>query len=67
MHRLRHTHATLMLYNKIPPRVIADRLGNSPQMINTVYGHVLKEMEEESVAVFSDISKAFGAKNRASS
>lgn len=62
MHGLRHTHATILLKEKIPVKVIAERLGNTPQMIHTVYGHVLKEMEEESVIAFSQSLKSVGAK-----
>ncbi|MFJ7954032.1 tyrosine-type recombinase/integrase [Lysinibacillus sp. NPDC096418] len=53
IHGLRHTHATILLNDGLPVKVIADRLGNTPRMIHTVYAHVLEEMEQESVAVFS--------------
>lgn len=67
LHGLRHTHATILLNKKLPVKVIAERLGNTTQMIHTTYGHVLKEMEEESVAVFSQSLKSIGTKNGASS
>ncbi len=35
-------------------KVILERLGNTPDMIYKVYGHVLKEMEIESVYLFSN-------------
>lgn len=55
-HGLRHTHATILLTSKerIPVAVIAKRLGNTPQMINEVYGHVIEEAEKESVISFDD-------------
>ncbi|MGG5252543.1 MULTISPECIES: tyrosine-type recombinase/integrase [Bacillaceae] len=52
-HGLRHTHATILISQKQPVNVIADRLGNTPQMIWDTYGHIFKEMEEESVIAFS--------------
>ncbi|WP_375199502.1 tyrosine-type recombinase/integrase [Lysinibacillus sp. RS11] len=53
IHGLRHTHCTILLSRRVNVEVIAERLGNTPKMIYDVYGHVLKEMELESVAVFS--------------
>ncbi|MGG3887801.1 tyrosine-type recombinase/integrase [Metabacillus fastidiosus] len=54
-HGLRHTHATILISQRIPVKVIADRLGNTPQMILDIYGHSFKELEEESVTAFSQI------------
>lgn len=67
LHGLRHTHATILLNDRLLVKVIAERLGNTPQMIHTVYGHVLKEMEQESVTSFSRSLEAVGAKSGASS
>ncbi len=52
-HGLRHTNATILISQRIPVRIIADRLGNTPQMIHDIYGHSFKAMEEESVSAFS--------------
>ncbi|WP_422122894.1 tyrosine-type recombinase/integrase [Planococcus sp. X10-3] len=54
-HGLRHTHATLLIMDRIPTVVVAARLGNTPAMIDNVYGHVLKNVEEESVHSFAKI------------
>lgn len=51
-HGLRHTHATILIGQRIHPKVIADRLGNTPQMILNVYSHSFKELEKESVQAF---------------
>ncbi|WP_303447238.1 tyrosine-type recombinase/integrase [Oceanobacillus profundus] len=59
-HGLRHTHATISIGNKTPVNVIADRLGNTPQMIYNVYGHSFEELEQESVAAFSESLRATG-------
>lgn len=61
LHGLRHTHATILLNSGQNVKVIAERLGNTPAMIYEIYGHVLKELEQESVSVFSNTLKATGA------
>ncbi|MEZ7173628.1 tyrosine-type recombinase/integrase [Sporosarcina sp. OR05] len=54
LHGLRHTHATILLMseNRLPVIAIAQRLGNTPEMINKVYGHVVDEVKIEAVEVF---------------
>lgn len=64
---LRHSHATILLNNGIPVKAIAERLGNTPEMIHTVYGHVLKELEDKTVNVFSTSLKQSGATSGANS
>ncbi|MEK3886568.1 tyrosine-type recombinase/integrase [Bacillus sp. FSL K6-3431] len=59
-HGLRHTHATILISKRIPVRTIADRLGNTPQMIYDVYGHSFEALELESVNAFSDSLKEVG-------
>lgn len=66
-HGLRHTHCTILLNRGVNVKVIAERLGNTPQMIFEIYGHVLKELETESVAMFSKSLEASGTKFGASS
>ena len=51
-HGLRHSHATILIGQRIPVKVVADRLGNTPQMILDIYGHSFKDLEEESVSAF---------------
>ena len=67
VHGLRHTHATILLNNGIPVKAIAERLGNTPEMIHTVYGHVLKELEDKTVNVFNMSLQQSGAKSGANS
>lgn len=52
-HGLRHTHATILLNNGVNPKVIAERLGNTTAMIYEIYGHVMKELEQHSVDIFT--------------
>ncbi|MDL5613096.1 tyrosine-type recombinase/integrase [Bacillus halotolerans] len=51
-HGLRHSHATILISKRTPVKVIADRLGNTPQMILDIYGHSFKDLEEQSVLAF---------------
>lgn len=53
VHGLRHTHATILVNLGLPTKVIAERLGNTPRMIDKIYGHVLSESEDKSVRLFS--------------
>ena len=59
-HGLRHTHATLLIGQRIPVTIIANRLGNTPQMIFDIYSHSFIELEEESVAAFTDSLNTVG-------
>ncbi|MBM6646036.1 tyrosine-type recombinase/integrase [Bacillus sp. RIT809] len=61
IHSLRHTHCTILLNQGLNVKVIAERLGNTPQMIYEIYGHVLKEMESMSVELFSQSLAESGA------
>lgn len=54
---MRHTHATILISKRIPPHTIAERLGNTPEMIFKVYGHSFKELEKESVEAFKEALK----------
>ncbi|WP_306821868.1 site-specific integrase [Bacillus pumilus] len=54
VHGLRHTHATILIGKKIPARAIADRLGDTPEMIHQVYSHSFEELEIETVDAFED-------------
>ncbi|MGX7195136.1 tyrosine-type recombinase/integrase [Enterococcus olivae] len=47
-HKLRHTHATILLAQGINIDVVAKRLGHSDTtMVRTVYGHLLNSVEKE--------------------
>ena len=49
-HDLRHTHATLLLQEHVPVKVISERLGHSSiKITQDIYSHVLPEMQQEAV------------------
>ena len=51
-HGLRHTYATLMLANGVPPKVVQERLGHSKvAMTMEVYAHVLPTMQADAAAM----------------
>lgn len=51
LHDVRHTNATLMLMNGIPPKVAQVRLGHSDYSTTmNIYGHVLKSTEIEAAS-----------------
>ena len=48
VHKLRHTHASILLADNVPIQRVAKRLGHTDtNMIRKVYGHLLKETEED--------------------
>jgi len=54
LHDLRHTHASILLKEGIPPKVVSERLGHSsPAFTMTVYQHVLPGMQADAAAAFS--------------
>ncbi|MCM0578142.1 tyrosine-type recombinase/integrase [Staphylococcus aureus] len=47
IHKLRHTHATLLLESNVPMKVIQERLGHKSETITSdVYSHVTDKMNE---------------------
>lgn len=59
-HGLRHTHATILIINGIPAQTIADRLGNSVEMVYKVYTHSFEEMEQKAMKTFSHVVSVGG-------
>ncbi len=52
-HDLRHTHATLLLRDRVPIKVVSERLGHSnPAFTMTTYQHVLPGMQDDAAAAF---------------
>lgn len=59
IHELRHTHASLLLAQGVPIKVVSERLGHRDiAMTLQVYGHVLPGMQQEAVEAFVDRLKA---------
>ncbi|MBT2726420.1 hypothetical protein J7E63_05630 [Bacillus sp. ISL-75] len=45
-------HATVLIAQKQPDKVVAERLGNTPQMIWDTYGHNYKALEKNQLMHF---------------
>lgn len=55
LHDLRHTHATIMLKEGVPVKVVSERLGHaSAAFTMTVYQHILPGMQAEAAATFAN-------------
>jgi integrase len=56
LHDLRHTHATLLLANNVPVKVVSERLGHASVTITMeVYAHTMPGMQAEAAAKFASI------------
>lgn len=56
LHDLRHTHATILLMNGTPVKVVSERLGHaSPAFTMSVYQHILPGMQAEAAQLFAEI------------
>lgn len=58
-HDLRHTHATLLLRDRVPIKVVSERLGHSnPAFTMVTYQHVLPGMQEDAATTFGQLLTA---------
>jgi integrase len=55
-HDLRHTHASLLLRDRVPIKVVSERLGHSnPAFTMTTYQHVIPGTQEDAAAAFGQL------------
>ncbi len=55
-HDLRHTHPSLLLRDRVPIKVVSERLGHSnPAFTMTTYQHVLPGMQDDAAATFGQL------------
>ena len=55
-HDLRHTHASLLLRDRVPIKVVSERLGHAnPAFTMTTYRHVLPGMQDDAAAAFGQL------------
>ncbi|MGD9704656.1 MAG: tyrosine-type recombinase/integrase [Acidimicrobiia bacterium] len=55
-HDLRHTHASLLLRDRVPIKVVSERLGHSNSAFTmTTYPHVLPGMQDDAAAAFGQL------------
>ncbi len=56
LHDLRHTHASLLLRDRVPIKVVSERLGHStPASTMVTYQHVLPGMQDDAARTFATI------------
>ncbi len=65
LHDLRHTHATILLMNGVPVKVVSERLGHaSPAFTMSVYQHVLPGMQAEAAELFAEVLRQAAERKR---
>ena len=47
IHSLRHSHVSLLIDMGFSPYLIAERIGDTPEMVNRVYGHLYPNRHQE--------------------
>ena len=61
LHDLRHTHASLLLKESVPIKVVSERLGHAtPGFTMATYQHVLPGMQAEAARLFSSLIASTG-------
>lgn len=65
LHDLRHTHATLLLKEGVPIKVVSERLGHStPAFTMATYQHILPGMQAEAAKTFASLLAPLPASTR---
>ena len=63
--RSNHTHATILLMNGVPVKVVSERLGHaSPAFTMGVYQHVLPGMQAEAAELFAEVLRQAAERKR---
>lgn len=55
IHGLRHSHVSLLIHMGFSPFLIAERIGDTPEMINKVYGHLYPNRHKEVADKLQDL------------
>lgn len=50
-HGLRHSHASWLIFNKVPDPLIAERLGHTIETLRSVYAHIYEQTIDEFLAL----------------
>ncbi|MFJ8088781.1 tyrosine-type recombinase/integrase [Lysinibacillus sp. NPDC095746] len=58
VHRLRHTHASILLFEEVNLIYVSERLGHSSiEITSSTYAHVLKELRKRDSRKTADVFK----------
>ncbi|HEX7118164.1 MAG TPA: site-specific integrase, partial [Longimicrobiales bacterium] len=60
LHSLRHSHATILLSRGISIAAVADRLGDTQQIVLETYSHALPDDEERALSILDRIAREGG-------
>jgi integrase len=55
LHALRHTHATILLTEKVPLHVVAARLGDDPKTVLSNYAHLLPHSDSDAAETAASV------------
>lgn len=55
IHDLRHSHVSLLIDMGFSPHLIAERIGDTVQMVNNTYGHLYPARHQEVADRLNDI------------
>ena len=55
IHDLRHSHASMLINNGALDKAVADRLGNTVNMVRSTYSHLFLETEKELINIIDNI------------
>ena len=55
IHEFRHSHASLLISNRIPPNLIAERLGDTIEVVLNTYAHLFPETEKVIIDVLEKL------------
>ena len=55
IHEFRHSHASLLISNKIPVNLIANRLGDTIEVVLNTYAHLFPETEKEIIDLLENL------------
>lgn len=55
IHEFRHSHASLLISNKVPTNLIAERLGDTIEVVLNTYAHLFPETEKVIIDVLENL------------
>lgn len=65
LHDLRHTHATILLKEGVPVKVVSERLGHAdPAFTMKTYQHVLPGMQSDAAALFASVIRTASSQKK---
>lgn len=57
-HALRHTHASMLLLHGVDIQIVAERLGDTVEVVTQVYAHILQQMRDNNKPLIKSVSSS---------